>query len=66
MMCWDMLEDFLVGRKAGEGGGRGGQGLAVEWDRSPLHFQPLCTPVPLPRLLRTPVPSASHRQKDLA
>lgn len=62
MECWDVLEDFLVGRKVGKGGGRGDQGLAVEWDCSPLHLQPLHSPVPLLRLLRAPLPCASHQE----
>lgn len=66
MVFWDVLEDFLVGRKAGEEGGGGGRGLPVEWDRSPLHLQPLCTSAPLPGLLRNSLPCASHRERDLA
>lgn len=38
MMCWDVLQDFLVGSKAE--GGRGGQGLPVEPPGSPATVCP--------------------------
>lgn len=63
MVCWDVLEDFLVGRKAGEGGGRGGQGLA-----GGAGLQPPAPPATVHPSASAEVAqdSSSHQEKDLA
>lgn len=54
MMCWDVLQDFLVGSKAE--GGRGGQGLPVEPPGSPATVCPKVS---------APVLCTSHQEAQL-